>query len=450
MALSIPSHRLWRFFFFLLVIPFVYAAGAQTDSTSPFTHPIPIHSSEYAQNVDYHSFYPLLMLKHRIGEFSKLPKNPVLSRSQAGWDRKDVSDPFVLVSADSIYLFYGGSGGGRYSLGYAVRDPEGWFWMKRSKILPQPNGEWDSYHQIDPHVVRVGDEWRLYYSGNSSDSELGYQIGAAIKNSDGKWVYPQKSPVMPVDSTAWDFAGSIYADVHYFSESGNYKMWYTGFQGPLSAIGLAESKDGYRWQKIGDAPVFNLFPGVIAPAVIFNGEKYVMYFARLTLASGFNTKISRAESEDGIHWDNVQDVLHPTERWEGSRLMSPNLSFFEQRVHLFYCAQKGGNWQIGAAVADAVFQPKGIWRSAVIKQKVRRLEIKFEQPEGTSIKLSIIELASGKRIPFSILDEARLLRKNVYASRLSGLEVRGGWQIEVELETTSENHSPVIYEISWE
>ena len=409
---------------------------------------IPFHSPALAENVDYQSFPSLLMLQHTIGKFTKLPKNPVLTYSANGWDKDDVSDPFVYVTADSVYLFYDGSSHGKYKIGYAVRDPSGWFWLKRKKLLNRSNGSWDSFHQVDPNVLLVDGMWRLYYSGNHSDSEFGYQIGLAEKKGVGEWSYPVTIPVLLMDTTSWDFAGNVYSSVLYFPKLNKFKMWYTGFQGPLSAIGLAESGDGLNWQKIGDGPVLNIFPGIIAPSVIYNGEKYIMYFVQLDLSNGFGTRISQAESQDGIHWENFEEILRPGAKWEGRRLMRPNLSYFEGKIHLYYCAQKGSRWQIGAAVADADFAEKGVWRSEVIKKNANNLQIKFEKPQGTSIKAYTIDLKSGTRTEHPLFENMTELRTNVYSSNISGLNVQGEWQIELELETTVENLSPVVYGIS--
>jgi len=409
---------------------------------------IPLHSPDLAENVDYHSFGSMMILKHSIGKFHKLPKNPVLTFSRNSWDSRDVSDPFVLVTADTVYLFYDGSRGGKYSLGYAVRDPDGWSWMKKSKLTGSNNGQWDSYHQIDPYLIPVKGEWRLYYSGNSSDSEFGYQVGVAVKRENRDWFYPPENPVLAVDSTSWDFAGNIYSSIVYLPEQNIFRMWYTGFQGSLSGIGLAESGDGFRWEKIGSGPVLNIFPGVISPAVIYNGEKYAMYFVQLSLGNKYRTKICLMESKDGIHWENREDILLPTEKWEGNKLMKPNLSYFEGRVHLYYCAQKGSSWQIGAAAAEATFVEKGVWRSKIMKEKIRELKIKYEQPEGTSLKVFIIDQKSGLRAPLS-LDRAMPIRKNVYSKSINGFNIQGDWQVELQLETTVENRSPVIYEINF-
>lgn len=431
---------------FTITIGLVICMAASTRGQSTR---IPFYSPDLAENIDYHSFPSMLVLKHSIGKFYKLPKNPVLTLSRDGWDSRDVSDPFVLATADTVYLFYDGSSGGKYHIGYAVRDPDGWNWIRRGKVFGENNGLWDSYHQIDPFLVSLGDEWRLYYSGNSSDSELGYQIGAAVKSGSGDWSYSPDNPVMALDSTSWDNAGNIYSSVVYLPERDIFRMWYTGFQGPLSGIGLAESRDGFHWEKVGSGPVLNLLPGVICPAVIYNGEKYVMYFVHLSLGTRYRTKICRTESQDGIHWGDTEDILLPDEKWEGGKLMKPNLSCFEGRIHLYYCAQKSSSWRIGDAIAEAAFAKKGLWRSRIMKDKISKIEIKYELPTETSMKAFVIDAVSGGRKPLS-LDQATPLRANVYSKSINNLSIQGDWQVELELKTTVENLSPVVYEINFE
>ncbi|MCK6618972.1 MAG: hypothetical protein HUU32_13155 [Calditrichaceae bacterium] len=417
---------------------------------------LPFHSPQFAEKVDYHSFAPALLLQHHIpNRFQKLPKNPVLTPTRGSWDSKDVADPFVAVTADSILLFYDGDDNDRYHIGYAVQDSLGWGWQKRGLILGGSGEEWDSFHQIAPAALLQPERWLLYYNGNREDSELGYQWGLALRERPsasaplGEWRTAQNGPLLALDSTNWDFAGNAYGDVLWFPEEGKYRMWYTGFQGPLASIGLAESFDGLRWEKRGEGPALALFPGVIAPEVIFNGESYAMYFVQLEfLRGGMATKICRAESRDGIAWENVQDALLPTERWERRRLMRPNLSYFEGRVQLYYCAG-GGSWSIGAASAEAQFESAGVWRSRTVQGEFTRLGIKYEQPPETVLTVSLVDAASQKVYPCVLEENRTMLRKDVYCSQLAvpaGL-LSGSWQAEARLSTARPDRSPVVYEI---
>ena len=100
-------------------------------------------------------------------------------------------------------------------------------------------------------------------------------------------------------------------------------------------------------------------------------------------------------------------------------------------------------------MAEATFAKKGVWRSKIMKGNVNKIEIKYEQPEGTSMKVSIIDPISGLRKPLSF-KQAIPIRPNVYSESITDINIRGDWQVELELETTVENLSPVIYEIDFE
>ncbi|RMF61347.1 MAG: hypothetical protein D6748_01905 [Calditrichaeota bacterium] len=406
------------------------------------------HEHRETSNIDFHSFYPRLILRYKLGPFYKLPKNPLLTPSPGSWDGRDVADPYVVVRADSIILFYDGDSDERYHIGYAVLDPSGWFWEKRGMIFSGSGAFWDSFHQIAPVVVEEGSGMKMYYNGNSEDSELGYQFGLAILK-ENRWISSQLPPIMGLDTSSWDFSGNIYGDVVYIPEEKRYRLWYSGFQGPISSIGMAESSDGIHWKKR-DEPVLTLLPGVIAPDILFNGEQYFMFFVQVFVTHGqARTKIVRATSKDGIHWENFQDVLYPEKSWEGSRVMRPNLSFFNQRVYLYYCAQKGSRWQIGAAYCDPEFVPEGVWKSSILNIHGSRLKIQFERPEGTGLMLILNELEKNKTLMYDILNDGKMLREGVYEKILElpeGFHLNR-WTLQLKLKTTRIHRTPVVYRV---
>lgn len=436
-----------RLVFIILLILFLPTPPARAQAKL-----IPFYQKQAAVNVDYYSFQPSMLLKFSITRpFLKLPKNPVLLPGLAAWESKDVADPFVVVRADSIYLFYDGSGAqDEYRIGYAVRDPTGWFWENRRQIISGSGALWDSYHQIAPVVLPGAEHWRLYYNGNDDDEELGYQWGVAQGKPGSKWPYLKTEPIIALDPFGWDYSGSAYGDILYFPEEGIYRLWYSGFQGPLASIGLAESPDGLAWKKVGKLPVLSVLPGVIAPEVIYNGESYLMFFVQLEINKGsMRTYIRRAESADGVHWDHFQDVLEPERGWEAGRLMRPQLSYFENRMHLYYTAG-GGRWRIGGAYTEPDFQPRGSWKSAVIDSPARRLQIDYEQPAGTDLQVRLIDPATGQRHPLSLTENRTELRRSVYratAALPAAISAKARWQIEMELSTTDVHKTPVVYQI---
>lgn len=405
---------------------------------------IDFFENEKSENVDYTSFFPMMLLTYSMGDFYKLPKNPVFSPSSFGWDSQDVADPFVHVTADSIYLYYDGSSATQYSIGYSVRDESGWYWIKRKQILT-PDASWRSFHLIAP--TKIPGQNLLIYNGNNSDSELGYRTGIAAKST--KWEFLSDLPLFENKSGTWDFAGSAYQDIVFIPQINSYKMWYSGFAGIFSQIGVMNSSDGVHWQKEEKA-VFQSLPAVLAPEVLFNGKEYLMFFVQLNIKNGLHTSIKSVESGDGVNWANVKSVLDPEELWEGNRLMRPNLSFFEEQLHLYYCAQKGSSWHIGEAVADASFQSSGFWVSPELPKFLKSLSVKYELPYQTDIKFSLLNGSDQEILELDLNENRKELRQNVYEKKIQLNHGPGEYKIRIDLSTKNINKSPVIYDLLWE
>lgn len=432
----INSNRILNFMLKTILL-ICFAAASYGQQTIDFS------SFEKAENIDFNSLYPALILKHNIGRFYKLPKNPVLSPTRNSWDADDTADPFVYVTADSIYLFYDGSRDVKYSIGYAVRTNDGWGWQKRKQILVPDFENWRSFHLIAPLIVPNTN--LLIYNGNSSDSELGYQTGIAGK-SNNIWHFLSGAPHLKRNNQQWDFAGNAYQDVVYLPSKKKYLMFYSGFTGPLSSIGLAESSDGINWlQK--EEPVLKSPPGVIAPTVIFNGEKFLMYYVQLDINKGYRTFINSAVSSDGLSWQKRENILKPDNRWEGTRLMRPNLSYFENQYHLFYCAQYGSHWQIGEAIADASFSEKGDWLSKRIAYQPSEIIIRFEQPASCALILELLDENLQVLKEIKPLDDKEIIRNGVYRSTIktSGINFS---RIRIKFNSNNRARSPLIYSIS--
>ncbi len=390
-----------------------------------------------SEGIDYNSFYPHILLRHEVGTFFKLPKNPVFRPARQGWDSRDVADPFITVSTDTVTLWYDGSSGGSYHIGRAVLDKDGWYWQRsgREEITPTTGY---TYHLIAPAFIPGAGQAMLLLNGNDSDSELGYRLGLARK-TERSWHIKDLELSIP-QSGNWDNSGRAYATVLYLPEKRQRVLYYSGFSGLLSSIGRAEQNAKGTW-RTGNKPVYNALPGVIAPHVIYNGRNFTMYYVRLNLNSGFGSHIEKAVSDDGINWHFRDVVLKPEKRWEGRRLMRPHLSYYEGSFHLFYCAQRGSNWRIGEARAGGLFRARG---SVFIKiENTRRLIIDYEQTPGTALELWLNGGENRKKI--STQKQARR-RADVWRVEIDTTPYSGK-TLEVELISEKGTASPVIYRI---
>lgn len=413
--------------------------------------PLPLRFLEYEslENLDCTSYPSQMMLRHQVGPFYKLPKNPVFRPSRSGWDRQDVADPLVWVTPSRIQMFYDGSAGEQYRIGVAVLDSTGWFWERPSAPLPVDSREgWDDYHVIAPFVMNQEGELLLYYSGNGRDGELGYRLGRAVQRGTGWETIPPR-PLHQPEAGEWDRDGCSYASVIYDPMRGRYRMYYSGFRGVSASIGLLESADGVHWVPWEKNPVLAIPPGVIAPFVLFDGRYYWMYYVQLEFSRGFRTSIYRVRSEDGVSWRAPEMILTPEARWEGNRLMRPAIAFFDQRVHLFYGAQRGSRWRIGEAVATVRFQRQGTWRSRALNKTISHVRIVYQLPRGTALELQYLDARGNHRVPLNEGKTHPAFRKDIRVQFVP-LPQEGlvpPYRLELHFRTSRPDRTPVVYQV---
>lgn len=184
-------------------------------------------------------------------------------------------------------------------------------------------GAFDETQAKYPSVMRVGDEWWMWYNGRSADSFTG-QIGLATSSDGLEWTNAnggqpvlRHGPPGSFDSTKVDHPAVVRFD-------GKYHMWYTaGDAASRYKIGYATSIDGVVWQRENNAqPV--LGPGeagrfddqvVLHPAVLRDDEGTLhMWYNGVGPQQSF--RVGYATSLDGIHWErqnNGDPVLTPSE-----------------------------------------------------------------------------------------------------------------------------------------
>jgi predicted GH43/DUF377 family glycosyl hydrolase len=182
-------------------------------------------------------------------------------------------------------------------------------------------GSFDECNAKYPCVLRVGNEWWMWYNGRAADCFTG-QIGLA-KSSDGlRWIKVNNGqpvfrhgPAGTFDSTKVDHPAVLQ-----FGDK--FHMWYTaGDQRSRYKIGYATSPDGVNWQREQNAqPVLRSGKKgkfddqvVLHPAVLCDDEGLLhMWYNGVGPQKGF--RIGHATSHDGIHWTRQNDgnpVLSP-------------------------------------------------------------------------------------------------------------------------------------------
>jgi len=277
--------------------------------------------------------------------WTKYPNNPVMDGTSGGsWDDNNVFYPCIIFDGIEYKMWYSGSTGAGYKIGYAISS-DGVTWSKRpTPVLDLgPNGAWDDYQVFDPFVLFDGIMYRMWYTG-------GHTYGTSLKfgyatSIDGVVWTKNPTPVLLNDGNE-SLDSGIYMKSVVF-DGVQYRMWYVSYYGSKWRIGYATSIDGISWIKHppyvleGTAGSWDQ-SGVLYPEVIFDGEKYRMWYGGQNGPSG---KIGYATSIDGISWTKYPSpVLEGTAgSWDSLQVGPPVVIFDGIQYKMWY-----GGFNVGS------------------------------------------------------------------------------------------------------
>jgi len=188
-------------------------------------------------------------------------------------------------------------------------------------------GKFDDASLSHPFVLRVGNQYMMWYGGidGRAGKDVGVgpahvrveQIGLATSTDGIHWVRTNNGdPVLKIGPK-----GSIDAvqatGCHVIRRGDQFVMWYGAYNG-VHTIGLATSSDGIHWEKGNGG---QSLPGLggpkqLGPTVHFDGSRYLMLYNTILETSGGGSlwTLFAASSEDGIRWKQAlshQPLLGP-------------------------------------------------------------------------------------------------------------------------------------------
>jgi dienelactone hydrolase/predicted GH43/DUF377 family glycosyl hydrolase len=217
-------------------------------------------------------------------------------------------------------------------------------------------GSFDETHAKYPCVLRVGEQWRMWYNGRAADCFTG-QVGLAISDDGFNWKKAnQGQPVMghgppgSFDETKVDHPTVVYFD-------NKFHMWYTG--GPQSGpytIGYATSRDGLKWQRQNDGKaVLGLGAkgkfdqhGVLHPTALQDEKGLLhLWYNGVDRSSGF--RLGYATSRNGIDWQRMN---------AGNPVLVPSVinDQAEEYVYNAFVLRDGGRYHMWYSSAQGIRQ----------------------------------------------------------------------------------------------
>jgi len=282
------------------------------------------------------------------------------------FDDTYITQPWVVVHDEMIYLFYGGYDGTNTRIGVATASRSGFTGTNFAKhgepILDLGSaGAWDDVHAGQPTVIYDAPLWKMWYVGNDgSTAKIGY---APASSPFGPWTKHLSNSI--VSPSGWE--GLIIAGMSVIREaSDSYKMLYHGSDVVTdAAIGLATSADGVSWTKHPsnpvlekDAGVYWMAKSVFVPRTLVkrNGVYHIYFSGKPTTLTDFS-RVGYASSEDLVTW-TVQEtplILTGTRAWEGAtespgEIEEPHAVLIDGYWYVYYFCWYGTPKTIGVAI----------------------------------------------------------------------------------------------------
>lgn len=214
-----------------------------------------------------------------------------------------------------------------------------------------------------PSVLRRGNTWHMWYTGQRMDTDRTgtSQIFYAASSDGVHFERVQDEPVVFPD-TEWESTSVMNPSVIWNPSLSRYQMWYcAGAQYEPRAIAYAESEDGIRWVKWAQNPVFEADPNnsweqhkTAGCQVILREKDYLLFYIGY-----FNedyAQIGMARSPDGkTNWTRFEGnpIIAPDpDKWDGDACYKPFAMEHDGGWMLWYNGRKGPFEQIGLARHD--------------------------------------------------------------------------------------------------
>ena len=285
----------------------------------------------------------------------KYENNPVLGGGNLG----TIFDVSVLKE-DNGYLMYCSW---RPKKSIAISESkDGLVWSAPVIVLsPDEKLGWET-DLNRPVVVKKKDGYHMWYTGQTwtTNRDGRSVIGYAFSKDGKNWKRVSDKSVLTPE-VAWEKASLMCPHVIWDEKEKTYKMWYSGGeQYEPDAIGYATSKDGVKWKKFAQNPVFKNDPQnpweqakVTACQVIKENNEYVMFYI------GFRdidfAQIGIARSKDGIsNWERhpQNPIIRPGAGWDSSAVYKPYAIYDGKKWLLWYNGRREGVEQIGVVLHE--------------------------------------------------------------------------------------------------
>lgn len=248
-----------------------------------------------------------------------------------------------VIYHNGEYKMWYAASNGTYHVCYA-NSSDGLTWNKYGIVLYRGAvGQPDSVYATYPTVIYDG-EYKMWYSGYDGTN---CRILYANSSNGINWF----KHGIAIDIGAPGEMDSTWAYLPCVLKTTEYKMWYSGMDGLMHRILYANSTDGITWMKynsdITPDGAGRIYGDATAwsPEVAYNNGEYHMYYGRY---DGYNFKIVYANSSDGIEWNELGlavDIGKATE-YDMTNADYCSVLVTDNETKIWYSGFNNVNWRI--------------------------------------------------------------------------------------------------------
>ncbi len=270
-------------------------------------------------------------------------------------------NPFVLKDGATYRIWYRGFDGSRNRIMYAI-SADGHTWAKQGVAIDVGVPPYFFDSTAAQSVMKEGSVYKMWFGGGLSSGPPGLigRIYYAISTNAASWsIEAVALDIGPAGS--WDDLQVQYPMVTK-DAAGTYWMYFAGVSsltGPTTRIGIATSRDGITFSRVGPDPFLDPGPagswddnGINMPFV-FPGSPWVMSYSGGPRSTPSITAIGFATSSDGMTWtkaiDNPEFTANPAGGWDGLGVFSGALVVDAGTTYMYYSGSDGNHARIGLA-----------------------------------------------------------------------------------------------------
>lgn len=272
------------------------------------------------------------------------PQMVVDIQSEGTYDNSHVSFPGVIKDGDTYKMWYTGWGS-NYRIIYCT-STDGINWSNYQMVVDiGEEGTYDTGHVQKASVIKDGDTYKMWYSGQDSGST--FRILYCTSTNGIEWTNYQM--VVDIgDEGTYDTSHAQTPTV--IKDGSTYKMWYSGSNLSNYRIIYCTSNDGITWsnhQMVLDKASEGTYDikHSFQPSVVKDGSIYKMWYSGNNYT---NYRIIYCKSSDGITWTDFElsvdlgdEGTYDTNNVYMSTVIKDGASY-----KMWYSAYNGSNFRI--------------------------------------------------------------------------------------------------------